>query len=589
MKRFDYQSAKAAGHSDEEIGAYLTQKNASGDSMYIDRADLGGAAPSDATASPTALRVGAGGNATPVDNRHGHEPAANPFGWMAPAGMAVGGTSAMLMGQPELAPPFAAFGGAVGTYADQRLNEAFHTPFAHPDDPLGNTLGIAGNAALGFASEAVPPMLTKAIGGMVGPAAYKAALHVSPTLRDEFPGINIPQEAWNRGAPRLNAAGVAESEEAIGRAARPVRARMRLANSRSTLGSVLSEGRQTVPATVPKDLTYEIGGWSDPQAGAMPSVDRLGPQGPPKFLSGLDYPSFPNAPGGRNAEAHWERPPSVEQSFETTPRLPMVAPRKVMPMEPPQTVTHRVYVPGEVEQRGLTRAPKFLSKITPSANDLLARDADGKLVNAPGLQRLVEGVQGNLAGKADASEVNTILDDWLRQNGGKTSLSDLYTLGQKAGAAGDWRPVGDAGGSTAQMAASPNFKLTGKELKLAINDYIDAQMKKAGVSGFREGNTEVQKAIAVRDAVREGGKVGPPRLNAENATKPAKWNAFQNPETLGDFGRWAGGKTKELPQNRIAKVLIGTGRAAASTAKNAPRVVPALVQSAHRKKAAAPR
>jgi len=40
MPKFDYQAAKQAGHSDEEIAAFLEERNAAGDSLFIEEADL---------------------------------------------------------------------------------------------------------------------------------------------------------------------------------------------------------------------------------------------------------------------------------------------------------------------------------------------------------------------------------------------------------------------------------------------------------------------------------------------------------------------------------------------------------------------
>lgn len=379
---------------------------------------------------------------------------------MAPVGMTAGGVGATLLGQPELAPAAAAAGGAAGTAADQALNRHYKTGFA-PHSATQALMGEAGNAALGAGSEVIPQWLMTALGHAIGPAVYKLALHVSPSLAKEFPKVNIPQEAWDQGAPRLNAESVDPTVSPV--TGMPVGEATAEIARRSQRMNDMFRVAETQGAIHPVDVSAVSG-----QRGAVPS--------------------------------------------------------------------------------------------------------------------LISDLGRNLQGAADQGEARTIISDWVDKNQGTDTLRDLYELAQRAGNSARstvWNPMG---GTKAAEAVSPNAQLVGKSLNRDIVDYIENLMNHGGAPGasgtdFRDALAHTQKAIAVKSAVEDASKVGAPRLNAENVGKQAKWGAFQSPQTLGDVGRYLGGKTTELPpSSRLARTLLRTGPAAARTLATASRFVPMSAQ-----------
>lgn len=584
MPRFDYNAARAKGHSDDEIAAYLRDQNSRGADLYIDRNDLPqGMSMADDSASLSAGVAERGRMETPgapsdasastIHERHAntHTPM-NPFGWMMPALATVGGVFGNV--------PGAMLGAGAGTILDQGLNTALHTPFA-PKSALEGDLGILGNTALGGVTEAAPPAVMKAVGRTVGPAAYRMALHVSPELRDAFPNVDIAREAWDQGAPALNREGVKVAKGVIGDRAATMGKMFDIAESRGVPGRVWSEQSRRVPATVPREFTFDLP-MTDPQAGASPTVARRVPQPgvEPVSVAQNRMPSQTQEVGGPNQNVWTEYRPAQPAEVQV--------PRDVLPIEP-QTVTHRVMVPGERWERGMAPTPAMLPKLTPNVREALNLPATNRfsaagnpaphdLSSHPELAKLVEGLSGNLEGAADKAEAHRIISAWVEENQNKTGLRAIYELAQRAGDSAPAKVWKSPNGQTMTQAASPNSQLVGKNLNRVLVKYLEDQMAKAGAGGFREALGSTQKAIAVSKAVEQARMYGPPRLNAENAGGQVRWGALQNPETLGDVARYIGGKTDKLPANRIANTALRLGKAAAWAPSTAARVAPAVLQ-----------
>jgi len=521
--------------------------------------------PDDAPAEATA--------SAPNPTSHRYDQQVNPFGYMAPVGMVLGGLAGSALG-PGGAAVGAGLGGGFGTIWDQNLNRLYHTGF-EPQSQIGGDLGVVGNAALGAGSEILPPWLARKVGGAIGPWAYKAALHVDPTLAEAFPKVNVPNEAWAQGAPSLNQRGVHQAGQQIAEHAAEMRRLMDIAQS-----AHYPEGRQIfeaghalrTPTTVSREMTFDLP-MTDPQAGASPMVDYLPPSTRPRVSPGTDYSEYPlllHPPGGQTADAFWTRPPSVEQQMISGERPTLMRPRTVLPMEV-QQVTHTVQVPGVKTTHGTAPALRRENILTPNVRDLFDK--------SPQLKRLMSDVGDNLEGATDEGDVKRILDSWFNKNGGITTLNKLATLTRRAGAAGDWVHPSNVGGVQAQQATSPNAKLVGKELRQAIIRYIDNQAESVGVTGLRAARGETQKAIAVREAVRDASLRGTPHLNASGITEKAGIaNRLLPPRLVGEFGAHLGGLRPRGGPMMGLRFPAGPAELGGWSGVNALRLAPWLLQ-----------
>ena len=512
-------------------------------------------APPDAAQKVTNVRVGRGGKQSVIDNRNENNPTVNPWGWMAPAGMMVGGA---LGGVPG-----AMLGGGAGTILDQNINAMQHSPWA-PQSALQGDLGIAGNAALGGASEFLPPKVMGALGKAIGPALYKGALHVSPEMAQSFPKVNIPNEAWAQGAPELSLASGPANEAVIAERAARMRKLFEIAQARRVPGHVWADQPMQVPTMFQRDMTFDLP-MTDPQAGALPTVPRRvqQPGVQPVSVAQNRMPSQAQEVGGPNQ--------NVWTEYRPAPPVEAQVPRTVVP-NPPQQVTHTVNVPGTTTVTGMAKKPALLPMLRSNPTEMFDQ--------SPGLKKLMADVGNNLEGARDEGEVEGILNAWLKKNQNVTSLNDLYSLGQRAGSAGDWVPPSNVGGRAAQEATSPNAKLTGKQLRLSIVSYIDQQMQKAGVGGFREALGNTQRSIAVKEAVHDAAMRSTPHLNASGMTeKVGIANRLLPPRQIGNMGAFMGGMRPTPTNSPFGNfVLQQLPQAAGWGAVNAARLAPWLFQ-----------
>jgi len=170
VKRFDYKAAKAEGISDDEIAKYLDEKNAAGDSMYIDKGDL--AAP-DTTPVMTA-------NNNPLAQ------AASEMYWrglslLPGAGGFVGSGIGTIGGAPGRIAG-AGIGGGVGEAGREFLS-------GEPLSPKG--IGVA--AGLQSVEQGVGEGIVGAAGKIAKPLYHKA-LSVLPALAERF-GMSVEEAA----------------------------------------------------------------------------------------------------------------------------------------------------------------------------------------------------------------------------------------------------------------------------------------------------------------------------------------------------------------------------------------------------------
>lgn len=185
LPKFDYAAARAAGHSDEEIGAYLRKQKASGVDVWLDRKEVDSlraaqsAPPVTAAPSPgspfrpiDAVGASMGGPGQGLLKLAGQHP-----GTLPNVGGLLGGLGGGAMGvaagpgAPAAIPALGSAGSMFGGMAGQGLEDVL---FGRPASleraglegarQLGyHTLGLGAGAALGAAGRAIAPKAAAAV------------------------------------------------------------------------------------------------------------------------------------------------------------------------------------------------------------------------------------------------------------------------------------------------------------------------------------------------------------------------------------------------------------------------------------------
>jgi hypothetical protein len=329
------------------------------------------------------------------------------------------------------------------------------------------------------------------------------------------------------------------------------------AQSVKTPTTVYATESRAVPGTTTVQSIHDLP-MTDPQAGAHPMVDYLPPATRPRLDPGTEYTDYPqllHPPGGQTADAYWQRPPSVEQRMIAGERPTLMRPRKVLPMEQ-QQVSFSRQVPIMKPESGLVGREKMLPKLRPSPASVVEQ--------SPELRRLSRELSSNLEAGADKAEVRSIVDAWVADHADVTNMNDMYTLAQKAGEAGDYVPPTNLTGRAAQIAVTPNKKLTGTALRTAITKHLDNLAESVGITGLREARSATQKAIAAQNAVHDAAMRGNPTMNAAGAIeKHGILNRIAPGRRIGNVGAYLGGK-RPSPSNSVLFNTLFKGSAAAA-------------------------